>query len=656
MLWAILHQSTPAKGRLTKGREMRWIVRLIGVLVLLVVVFVGALLMLPGDRIARIAESQVKAQTGRDLSFTGDVNVTLWPVVGVKTGPVSLGNVSPEDAPMFEAQSAAIGVDAMSLFGGPVRITKIEVDAPVVRLSRDAQGRGNWEFGEATGDAVTAGSSEDARPITLDLLKVTRASVSYTADGSELSLSDVDLTLRWPDPAGAAEMDLVLRPAASDVEVSAVVNQFSGFLKGQVQPVNVTLSTLGGKSSFAGRASMAGELAGKADVALDKAAAFFAALGLEGISLPQGMGQNLGFTGDLTVTADQRLSLRGGNLAFSGNALAIDADVNLAGVPQVNAKITGGQVSLAALTAGEAGSGQASDGWSSAPIDASGLAAFNGDVAFVADGVDLGDIQLGKTRTVLTVDRSRAVFDLREIQVFDGVLSGEFVLNNRSGLSVGGKLFAQQMELQPMLTALAGLDRLSGPMAAEVSFLASGASQQDLMNSLSGQGAIKLDKGSMRGINLDALMKTGSGSGTTVFDSLGAKFTIDGGVLRNDDLLMLLPNYQAKGAGQIGIGARTIDYLFTPTALRANSGEGVAIPVRITGPWADPKIRPDLKAAIDLNFAEEKERVEQQVKDQVTQKLQEELGVTAEEGQSVEDAVKDKVEDELKRGLRSLFD
>ena len=96
--------------------------------------------------------------------------------------------------------------------------------------------------------------------------------------------------------------------------------------------------------------------------------------------------------------------------------------------------------------------------------------------------------------------------------------------------------------------------------------------------------------------------------------------------------------------------------MFTPTALRANSGEGIAIPVRIVGPWADPSIRPDLKAAIDLNFAEEKERVEQQVKDQVSQKLQEELGVTAEEGQSVEDAVKDKVEDELKRGLRSLFD
>jgi AsmA protein len=634
---------------------MRWIVRLIGVLVLLAVVFVGALLMLPGDRIARIAETQVKAQTGRDLSITGDVNVTLWPVVGVKTGPVTFGNTNADAPPMFEAKSAAIGVDATSLFGGPLRVTAIEADAPIVRLSRDAQGVGNWEFGEA-GSTSEASSDAESRPITLDLLSVSDATVLYEADGTETAIKDVDLTLRWPDPNGAAEIDLKLSPANSEVEVSAVIDQFAGFLKGQVQPIQASVSTLGGSVSFAGRASMAAEIAGKTEVSLDKVSAFFAALGLGEVGLPDGMGQSVSFTGDTTLTADQRLALRNGALSFSGNSLSIAADVQLGSTPQVNAQIAGGQVSLAALTGGGEDAGQSEAGWSTAPIDASGLAAFNGDVSFVADGVDLGDFQLGKTRAVLKLDRSRAVFELREVQVFEGVLTGEFVMNNRNGLSVGGKLFAQSMALQPMLAALADIDRLSGPMAAEVSFLASGGSQQDLMNSLSGQGAIKLDQGTIRGINLDALMKTGAGGGTTVFDSLGAKFNIENGVLRNDDLLMLLPNYQAKGAGQIGIGARTIDYVFTPTALRANSGEGIAIPVRIVGPWADPSIRPDLKAAIDLNFAEEKERVEQQVKDQVSQKLQEELGVTAEEGQSVEDAVKDKVEDELKRGLRSLFD
>ena len=66
---------------------MRWVFRLIWVLVVLVGVAVGSLLLLPGDRIANIAADQVKAQTGRVLEISGDVNITLWPVLGA--GPAA---------------------------------------------------------------------------------------------------------------------------------------------------------------------------------------------------------------------------------------------------------------------------------------------------------------------------------------------------------------------------------------------------------------------------------------------------------------------------------------------------------------------------------------------------------------------------------------
>ena len=103
--------------------------------------------------------------------------------------------------------------------------------------------------------------------------------------------------------------------------------------------------------------------------------------------------------------------------------------------------------------------------------------------------------------------------------------------------------------------------------------------------------------------------------------------------------------------------------MFTPTALRANSGKGIAIPVSVKGPWSNPRIKPDLEAAINLNFAEEKAKLEQkakdlekQAKDRAQQKLEEKLGVVTQEGQSVEEAVKDKLEDKLKSELFKLFD
>ena len=51
----------------------------------------------------------------------------------------------------------------------------------------------------------------------------------------------------------------------------------------------------------------------------------------------------------------------------------------------------------------------------SEPIDASALALANGEMAFSADSIDLGDLKLGRTRTLMTLDQSRAVFALRDL-------------------------------------------------------------------------------------------------------------------------------------------------------------------------------------------------------------------------------------------------
>jgi AsmA protein len=71
---------------------MKIIGRIIGALLLIAVVAVVSLLFLPADRIARLAAEQIKAQTGRDVSITGDVSITIWPVLGVSAGEIEVGN------------------------------------------------------------------------------------------------------------------------------------------------------------------------------------------------------------------------------------------------------------------------------------------------------------------------------------------------------------------------------------------------------------------------------------------------------------------------------------------------------------------------------------------------------------------------------------
>ncbi|MEP5633876.1 MAG: AsmA family protein [Tateyamaria sp.] len=649
---------------------MKWISRLIGFVVILVLVGVVSLFFLPADRIARLAADQIRTATGRDVNITGDVSMTLFPVLGVSVGGLEVGNAEwSEQGPMLTAENAAIGVDAMALLRREIRITNIEATRPTIRLESRKDGRASWVFTDASGAAQieteVAPAERTPQAVWIEKLSITGATLIYDAEGSDLvSYSGVDLTLDWPERLGAADIVASLRPAGSDVNVGASIGGFAGFIAGQVQGVNATVSAGGGTLTLNGRASTAGDVAGRLALDMPNTDAFLGALGLPQPGLQQGLGQSVDLDADLTLTADRRLSLRDLSVDLGGNALGGAADVNLNGTPQINAQLNAGALDLSRATGGDTGpsSGNAKtgSGWPTEGIDASGLGAFNGEIALSATSIDLGTFKLGQTRTLLRNDNSRMVFELREVAAYGGTVTGEFVMNNRSGLSVGGKINASSIDVQAVLTDGAGIDRLTGDANAEMSFLGVGQSVDAIMKSLSGKGAISFGRGTIIGFDLDRLMRSGQSSGgTTVFDSLGASWSIDKGVMRNDDLLLKLANYEARGTGQVGLGAQTIDYTFTPVALRANEGNGIAIPVRILGPWSDVSIRPDLEAAIDLNLGakleEEKAKLEAKAKEAVRAKVAEELNIT-DTGQDLEDAAKEKLQDEVKKGLLKLFD
>ncbi len=645
---------------------MKWIMRIIGVLVLIVGVAVVSLLLLPADRIAKIAGEQLRKVTGRDVKISGDVSMTFWPVLGISAGKLEVGNAPwAKEGTMLNASNASIGVDAGALLGGEIRITNIEAQSPTIRLEQRKDGRASWQFTDATGEAqieTTTTPVRAAKPVTIQKLTITDATLIYDAEGADLvSYSGVDLSLDWPESSGPAKIVAAMTPARERVTLEATIDGFAAFLSGQVQNLKARLTATGGGVTLTGRASLKGEVAGDVWLKTSDTGTFLAQLGAGEVALPDGLGRKADVRTQLTLTPDRRLALRELVADLGGNSLRGAADITLNGTPQINAQLSAGALDLSGLGGTDSGAGSGSDsstsaGWSKSPIDASGLAAFNGDVALSADSIDLGSLKLGPTRTLLSNDRSRMVFELRDVAAYGGKLVGEFVMNNRNGLSVGGTLSALAVEMNPLLSDMAGLKRFSGKGDAEVSFLGSGQNLDAIIRSLNGKGAVKVGRGSIEGIDLDNLLGSfDEQGGTTVFDSLGATFDIAGGVLLNDDLLMLLTNFNASGSGQVDLGGRTLDYTVVPKALRVNAGRGLAVPVRIYGPWADPSIKPDLNAVVDLNFSAEKERAEEQVKQKLDQKLQEELGVTRLEGQSVEDALKDGIEEKLKNELFKLL-
>ncbi|WP_299043622.1 AsmA family protein [uncultured Tateyamaria sp.] len=650
---------------------MKWVLRLVGFALILVLVAGVSVFFLPADRIGAIAADQIRKATGRDVTITG-VSMTLWPVLGVRADGLEVGNADwSEQGPMLTAENAAIGVDVMAYIQSrEIRITNVEATRPTIRLESRADGRASWVFTDASGAAQietetpAPGAASTPQALSIQKLQVTDATLIYAAEGSDtLSYSGVDLSLDWPERLGPATIAATLRPAGTAVQVDATVGAFAGFISGQVQPVQAVIEAGGGRVTLDGRASTAGDVAGLLGMDLPSTDAFLSALGLPAPGLPEKLGQAVEISSEITLTSDRRLSLRDLRADLGGNTLNGAADISLNGTPTVNAQLVAGALDLRGAMGGETsgtggggGAAPAGTGWPKDPIDASGLAAFNGEIALTASSIDLGQFKLGQTRTLLRNDNRRMVFELREVAAYGGTLVGEFVINNRSGLSVGGNMNMRGLSVQPFLADAADLDMLTGQANLDLKFLGVGQNVDAIMRSLSGNGSFNVAGGTIEGIDLDGLLKFGRGNGrTTVFENMSATYRMEGGNLFNDDLLVVLRSFEARGNGRIGLGAQDIDYLFTPTALKGEDGPDLAIPVRIRGPWADPSILPDLDAAIDLRLDEKLEAEKEALKAKAREKVAEELGVV-DEGQSLEDAAKQKLEDEVKKGLRSLFD
>ena len=171
-----------------------------------------ATVLLPAGQIAQLAAAQIERATGREVTISGDVSMTLWPVLGASVGELEVGNAAwSEQAAMISARNAAIGIDARSLLSGTLRIAHIEADSPTIRLESRADGRASWKFTDASGAAaVETTTPAGAAPsgLSIDRLAVRNATFIYDAEGSDLvSFEGGDLVLDWPLSQGPARID-----------------------------------------------------------------------------------------------------------------------------------------------------------------------------------------------------------------------------------------------------------------------------------------------------------------------------------------------------------------------------------------------------------------------------------------------------------------
>jgi len=651
---------------------MRWIIRIIGVLVLVVVLAIAALFLIPAERIAALAGDQFERATGRSLVISGDVSPSIWPSLGIRAEGVEIGNpVWVTDGPMLRASRLNVGIGLSALWGGAIKVQRFELNDAEIVLVRAADGAVSWDFSEgaegAAADETAPGGGSGLENFSLDIAEIRNGSLMYRDDGAgtDVTATGIDLTLRLPSAVGLASLQGQATMNGAEIGIEGDIDGVGPLIEGEIRPVTLAAQWDGGEAGFDGRIGLA-PLGGEGALTLDATdlGPIMALAGQPALELPRGLGRDrIAADARVTLASQGSVHLREGSFDLDGNQVVGDVDI-LPGDdrPMIRLRLQGGGLDLSGLSEAEGGENSdaaAPDGWSREVIDVSGLFAADAEASLVLEGLDLGLATLGAVDLRATLTAGRLVLDLRQIAAYGGSVSGQYVVNGRGGLSMAADVSMREVQLAPLLTEFAGYERLEGTGSGAVNFLMVGNDMDTLMNSVSGAGNVEFGQGAILGLDIWGMIRNldtsyqGEGS-RTVYDSLSASFTMADGVLSNEDFLMDSSVGRVTGAGTVGIGAQVLDYTVTPEVLAGEAG-GLRVPLRISGAWSDPNYSLDLETLAGQELEGQIDALEGQASEAVQGAVSDALGVeveTVEEaGDALEEQLRQQAADQLQRLL-----
>jgi|GEM_PF-1421386 len=164
----------------------------------------------------------------------------------------------------------------------------------------------------------------------------------------------------------------------------------------------------------------------------------------------------------------------------------------------------------------------------------------------------------------------------------------------------------RDVQIQPVLKALAQNDMLSGSLQMDTRLRGSGLLPQAAMSRLNGTGNVLLRDGSIKGFDIPGILRNlrnfgqgNAGTQKTDFSQLSGSFNIINGVARNDDLFVASPLFRLGGFGQMDLPAGTMDYHLKPRLVGTLVGQGdseavrkgLEVPLRLSGPLSAPKVK-----------------------------------------------------------------
>ncbi|HEX3602810.1 MAG TPA: AsmA family protein [Steroidobacteraceae bacterium] len=638
--------------------------RFLGVLAVGIAVLLGAALIVvalsvnPNNYKGQIAAA-VKQSTGRELQLPGDIKLSVFPWVALELGAASLGNPPGfGDEPFLSLTHASVRVKLLPLLRKRLEVGRIEIDGLDLRLRKDAQGRGNWQStapqAAAKADLDHTAETNDWR--LLSNIRVRQGRVSYEGASIEnLNFESGSVTGQH------IPVSLSFAARTASGEQLSLKGKFDLGQDG-TQQMLIDAVNLGGTFSMANERPVDWDLATPAialsvaqqTVSIPAFSMSCAGAHLTGSARGTKILDGLGVTGSLTLAAlvPREIAPRLGVAlpptrdpkAFTQLAASTDFSYGAQGVElnhlQAHLDDTQLQGSIKLLTA-ENNALRFDLSVDQIDLDryrAPENAAVPARRAAAKDAGDFKPLDAGGTLTVKAAQVARLDFtnlrvtlaakdrvmrlDPIEAQLDGGRYSGDITLDSRGAtpnLSLDEHLSG--VDMARLLANTAGKDRLSGRATLNLKATARGETLDAMLKTLSGHLDANLADGAFEGIDVgyeldlaQALINrspapTGQSTGHTPFQAFKISAQITNGVAETHDLTIASQALKVAGQGNANLASKAIDFRLL-ASLTTAPARNTDIPLKVTGTYAAPSVRPDIEAA---------------AKDQLKQKLEDVL-------------------------------
>jgi len=536
----------------------------------------------------RIAAGDLAAlaqqQLGRAVTVHGATHLVFSPLA-LRVEEAALSGPKPDDDSFVMARSAIIPVTLGQLFGAAPAAPAVTLEGAEFALLVSERGEASWDF---------AGKAPGAMTITLE-----QARLRYfdARNGQSMELHHVDGRLDLAADGGASFAGTAVINGRL-VKIDAGLKSLAR-VNADGSPIELSLTADDGQATFSGRLSTAKVLSLAGPVSLSSTAPA-AALRLIGLPAPA----TAAIPGAIAIdgaldSAGRALAIRNATLTLGDFRAVGELGADLRNAePKLQARLVADRLWLDALLPA---AGAKNGDWGRAPLPFALLRGLAIEAELRVRSVVYGGIATGASNLKLTLAEGKLQVDDASRLDGDGTLS--FTLRADATVlppSVGLKLTVNDAPAQPLLGVLTGATGLTGTGGFTVDVTASGTTQEELIGMLKGTASADYVNGSIAGADLTGLVLAakqkilegwGAVPGSTPFTRLAGTARIEDGIASFRDVTLEGPVTSFSFEGLVDVLRKAIAISATGSV---NGQPLLPVAVIGKGPWANPKVYPDV--------------------------------------------------------------